>query len=85
MINAKNIFTLEQEMISELVDLTYQAGLSSEEREEILGNEIYEERYNDLLKTLSDRILSPLVRVRNGESLLMSDINKAVRAAANNE
>lgn len=85
MITAKNIFTLEQEMISELVDLTYQAGLSSEEREHILSCEIDEFGYSYLLKTLSDRILSPLVRVRNGETVLMSDINKAVKQASNNE
>lgn len=85
MISAKDIFVLEQEMISELVYLTYQAGLSSEEREEIFSSEIEEERYKDLIKALSDRITSPLVRVKNGEILKKCEINQAVKQAANNE
>lgn len=87
MITAKDIFVLEQEMAAELIDKVYKAGFSSEEREQIFEEmtEMCEARYDELLRTLSDRITSPLVRVRNGEGLLMRDINKAVRQAANND
>jgi len=72
-------------MQRELISLTYEAGLSSEERELILTGigEIDEVTYNELLKTLSERQINPLARVRNGELVLMRDLNKAVKQAAN--
>lgn len=74
-------------MAHELIGMAYEAGLNSHEMEDIFEElgEIGEERYNQLLKTLSERITSPLIRLRNGEGLLMSQINKAVKQAANNE
>jgi hypothetical protein len=86
MITAKDIFNLEQEMAAELASQIYEAGFSSEERNQIFAEfgEMTEERYNELLKIVSDRQISPLARVRNGELLLMKDINKAVLMAANN-
>lgn len=65
--------------------LTYEAGLSSEEQENIFAEfgEMTEQRYEELLKTLSDRQTNPLARLKNGEGVSMKDINKAVRQAAN--
>jgi len=86
MINAKNIFILEEEMAREIASLAYYAGLDSEEKEKLFAEfgQMSEHRYEELLKTLSDRQTNPLARLRNGEGLLMKDINKAVLMAANN-
>jgi acyl-CoA reductase-like NAD-dependent aldehyde dehydrogenase len=86
MITAKDIFNLEQEMAAELASQIYEAGFSSEERNQIFAEfgEMTEERYNELLKIISDRQISPLARVRNGELLLISDVIKAVKQAVNN-
>jgi ABC-type transporter MlaC component len=85
LINAKNIFILEEEMARYVAYLTYEAGLSSEEQENIFAEfgEMTEQRYEELLKTLSDRQTNPLARLKNGEGVSMKDINKAVRQAAN--
>ncbi len=85
MITAKDIWNLEEEMAKELAYMAYQAGLDSEEREQIFAEfgEMTEQRYEELLKTLADRQTNPLARLKNGEGLLMKDINKAVRQAAN--
>ena len=86
MINAKDIFNLEQEMAAELASQIYEAGFSSEEISQIFAEfgEMTEERYNELLKIISDRQTSPLARVRNGELLLITDVIKAVKQAVNN-
>jgi hypothetical protein len=86
LINAKDIFNLEQEMAAELASQIYEAGFSSEERAQIFAEfpEMTEERYNELLKIVSDRQISPLARVRNGELLLITDVIKAVKQAVNN-
>ncbi len=86
MINAKDIFVFEQELAAELASRIYEAGLSSEERSQIFAEfgEMTEERYNELLKIISDRQISPLARVRNGELLLITDVIKAVKQAVNN-
>ena len=86
MITAKDIWNLEEEMAKELAYMAYQAGLDSEEREQVFAEfgEMSEQRYEELLKTLSDRQTNPLARLRNGEGLLMRDINKAVEMAAKN-
>ena len=54
MINAKDIFNLEQEMVSDLVYQMYQAGFDSDEREQIFNefNEMTEARYNELLQVV---------------------------------
>ena len=85
MITAKDIWNLEEEMAKELAYMAYQAGLDSEEREQVFAEfgEMTEQRYKELLKTLSDRQINPLARLKNGECLLMRDINKAVKMAAN--
>lgn len=85
MINAKDIFVFEEEMARYIAYLTYEAGLDSEEQEQVFAEfgEMTEQRYEELVKTLSDRQINPLARLKNGEGLLMRDINKAVRQAAN--
>ena len=86
MITAKDIWNLEEEMAKELAYMAYQAGLDSEEREQVFAEfgEMTEQRYKELLKTLSDRQINPLARLKSGEGLLMRDINKAVKMATNN-
>ena len=85
MITAKDIWNLDEEMAREIASLAYYAGLDSEEKEKLFAEfgEMSEQRYEELLKTLSDRQTNPLARLRNGEGLLMKDINKAVKMAAN--
>jgi len=85
LITAKDIWNLEEEMAKELAYMAYQAGLDSEEQEQLFAEfgEMTEHRYEELIKTLSDRQRNPLARLKNGEGLLMRDINKAVRQAAN--
>jgi hypothetical protein len=86
LIIAKNIFVLEEEMARYVAYLTYEAGLDSEERENVFAEfgEMSEQRYNELLKTLLDRQNNPLARLKNGEGVSMDEINKAVKQAANN-
>jgi ABC-type transporter MlaC component len=86
LITAKDIWNFEEEMAREIASLAYYAGLDSEEKEKLFAEfgEMSEQRYEELLKTLSDRQTNPLARLRNGEGLLMKDINKAVLMAANN-
>ncbi len=87
MITAKNIFTFEQEMRRDLVSQIYESGLPGEEIEAIFAGfgEMDEQTYGDLLKMLSERQNQPLIRLKAGESLKASEINKAVKRAANNE
>ena len=85
MINAKDIFNLEQGMAAELASKIYEAGYDSDDQERLFSEfgEMTEARYNELLKIVSDRQINPLARLKNGEGLLMRDINKAVKQAAN--
>ena len=87
MISAKDIFTLEREMMQELINLSYQANMSHEEREAVFGNleGITEQGYEELQRELLARQLNPLERIKNGETLKASEINQAVKKAANNE
>ena len=72
-------------MAAELAAKIYEAGFDSHDQEQIFAgfNEMTEARYEELLKIVSDRLQNPLARLRNGEGLLMKDINKAVEMAAN--
>jgi ABC-type transporter MlaC component len=85
LITAKDIWNFEEEMAREIASLAYYAGLDSEEKEKLFAEfgEMSEQRYEELIKTLSDRQTNPLARLKNGEGLLMRDINKAVKMAAN--
>jgi len=87
LITAKDIWNFEEEMAREIASLAYYAGLDSEEKEKLFAEfgEMSEQRYDELVKTLSDRQTNPLARLRNGEGLLMKDINKAVKQAVNND
>lgn len=88
MINAKDIFTLEREMIAELQYRLYQSNLTHEERDaidELLNTDLSESQYDEVMKKLSDREINALDRIRNGESLNQSQINQAVLLAVKNE
>lgn len=87
MISAKDEFIIEREMMQELVALAYQSGLSSEEMEHFFAGleGITEEKYVELQKNLLARQLNPLERIKNGETLKASEINQAVKRAANND
>lgn len=80
MISAKDIFTLEREMIAELQSLAYRANLSQEEMDEVFKIET-EAEYEERLAWLMERQTSELVKVKNGETLKASEINKAVEQA----
>lgn len=82
MITAKDDFMFERELMQELVNLAYQAGLSNEEiAKEFEGVETVAQ-YNELQKRLLQLQVSPLEKVRRGETLRQSEINQAVFQAA---
>lgn len=87
MITAKDEFSLEREMMQELYSLAYRANLSHEEMESFFdGIEgITEQGYQELRQRLIAKELSPLERIKNGETLKASEINQAVFRAANKE
>jgi len=87
MITAKDIFIMEQEMIQEAQYLMKTASLSPEQIEEIEYRlpSISEAEWNELHKTLVDRQLSPLERLKNGELLKVRELNIACKKAAGNE
>lgn len=87
MITAKDIFSLERETIAELNYLLYHSNLSYDEKEAInerLGD-ISEAEYFELEKSLRNRQINDLDRLRNGETLSASQINNAVKLATKNE
>jgi hypothetical protein len=87
MITAKDDFTLEREMMQELYNMAYRANMSQEEMESFFdGVEgITEQGFQELKQKLAGRELSPLERIKNGETLKASEINEAVRKAANSD
>lgn len=87
MITAKDIFSLERETIAELNYLLYHSNLSYDEKEAINErlNDITEAEYFELEKSLRNRQINDLDRLRNGETLSASQINNAVKLAAKNE
>lgn len=87
MITAKDIFILEQEMIQEAQYLMRTASLSPEEIEDLEDKlpGISEAEWTELHKTLVDRQLSPLERLKNGELLRVRELNIACKKATGNE
>lgn len=88
MISAKDEFFLEREMIQELKNLIYSADLSQEEREIIddrINGQITSDEFDKIVSDLYTRQINPLVAVREGKLLLMKDVNKAVKKAADSE
>lgn len=85
MISAKDIFILEREMMAELNSLIYGAGLGSEEKEAIYTalDSMDAPQYDELVKSLASRQISPLTRLKFGETLSAKEINHAVQKAAN--
>lgn len=78
---------MEQEMIQEAQYLMRTASLSPEQIEEIEYRlpSISEAEWNELHKTLVDRQLSPLERLKNGQLLGSKELNIACRKAVDNE
>lgn len=70
-------------MIAELQSLAYRANLSGEEMDEIFWELETEQEYEERRKWLLGKQISPLVKIRNGETLRASEINEAVKQAAN--
>lgn len=84
MISAKDEFFLEHEMMKELNNLFYDCGIFGQERFQIL-NRIHTmaDYEREMLNLQSGQMF--LDKVRNGETLLQNEINKAVNKAASNE
>lgn len=85
MITAKDIFNLEREQIAELQFLLNNSNLSPNELEKVtyqLNDPITEGEYDELRKELTNRQISSLDRVRNGEYVNQWQINQAVRQAS---
>ena len=74
-------------MIQEAQYLMRTASLSPEQIEEIEYRlpSISEAEWNELHKTLVDRQLSPLERLKNGQLLGSKELNIACRKAVDNE
>lgn len=74
-------------MMQELYNLAYRANLSSEEMEAMFENVegITQEGFEQLKKELAAKELNPLERIKNGETLKASEINRAVVEAAKRE
>lgn len=86
MINAKDIFHLEREMLYELHGLVYQSDMSSSEKGEIferLNEDLTEGEFNALKNTVLERQSTALTRIKNGETMSAKEISEAVKQAAN--
>lgn len=82
MISAKDEFFIEQEMLQELNTMFYDCGIFGEERSQILGRINTSQDYErEMINLQSGQMY--LDKVRNGETLLQNEINKAVNKAAN--
>lgn len=88
MITAKDIFSLEREMIEEIQGLVYSSDMSPEQKRNVfesLAGEISADEFEKIRLRVLDHQLDPLVRIKNGDLLKMKDVNKAVKKAADNE
>lgn len=88
MIRAKDIFSLERDMIAETQYLLNNSNLSPDELEQVvntLNDEISEQEYLELNQRLIDRQISPLDRIKNGEIVKVKDINIACAKAVKHE
>lgn len=84
MISAKDEFTLEREMITELQFLLNNSNLSHDELEDVMekiNNPLTEAEFDELQKVLRNRQITSLDRVKNGEYVNQGQINQAVRQA----
>lgn len=88
MINAKDEFSLEREMINEMQYYMNNSNLSSEELEIIvdqLNGEITEREYYEIQKRLIDRQIHPIDRLKNGEFMNVTQTNIAILKAVNRD
>jgi hypothetical protein len=85
MITAKDIFTMEREMMAHAQYLLYQSDIPADEKEEIAYglDDMTEGEWDELQKRLSDRQISPLDRLKNGELLKSTELNLACLKAIN--
>lgn len=82
MITAKDDFMFDRELMQDLVVLAKEAGLSNEEMASMFEGVENVKQYVELQKTLLDLQISPLEKVRRGQTLSQRVINKAVTEAA---
>jgi len=75
----------DREMMQDLITLAYQAGLSDEEITSMFDGTETVKHYDELKNKLEEMQVSPLEKVRRGETLRQSEINQAVRQASNKE
>lgn len=87
MISAKDIFQIDREMIMEMQAKIYQTNLTPDEMDNIFYSldGITEGEWDELNKMISDREISDLDRIKNGEIVKQSQINAAVFKASKNE
>lgn len=88
MISAKDEFFLEREMLGEINSMMNEADLSVDERQfiwDLIGDNPSLEAFEWAKGRIIELSSHPLTKVRNGETLLQSQINKAVRKAADTE
>lgn len=88
MISAKDEFFLEREMLNELQQMIYEADLSPEQQSiiyEKFDSELTISDFENIKKEILQNKIHPLTKIKNGETLLQKQINKAVQKAADTE